>query len=165
MEDECSATTISVVPYSRIGKNLENATRAAEGGDRILALQIARGMFCQHQSKMLQRTILEYKASIQLQRRFTSEQLLAIYLNRAFFGGTLVGAESASRHYYGRRISELDIGQAAMIAGLLKAPRMYSPDLHPDRARARRDAVIALMINKGAITPAQGEAAIETDVK
>lgn len=163
--DECSSTTISVVPYSHLGQNLQNSTRAAEGNDRILAMQIARGMFCQYRGKTLERDLLECKASVQLQRRFTSDQLLAVFLNRAFFGDTLVGAESACRQYYGRSCSELDVGQAAMIARLLKSPHMYSPELHPDRARARRDAVIALMIKKGAITPAQGQAAMKTDVK
>jgi membrane peptidoglycan carboxypeptidase len=68
---------------------------------------------------------------------------LTIYLNRAYFGNDVVGVENASLHYYGKHASELNLPQAALIAGLIKAPAMCSPELHPDRAKMRRDAVIA----------------------
>jgi membrane peptidoglycan carboxypeptidase len=84
---------------------------------------------------MLKRHLLEYKTSIQMQRRFTPDQLATIYLNQADFGKDLVGAENASLHYYGKQASDLDIEQAAMVAGLLKSPIMYSPERHPERAK------------------------------
>jgi Transglycosylase len=159
----CSPTAVSAIPYGGLGQNLRNATRAAEGNDRALAWQIARRTLCNHRGKMLERHLLEYKTFVLLPHRFSSEQLLAIYLNTAPFGDGLVGVESASRRYYGRSCSELNISQAAMIAGLLKAPRMYSPESHPDRARARRDAVISAMVNEHTITMAQGQAALQSD--
>ncbi len=102
--------------------------------------------------------MLEYKASVQLRRRFTSEQLLTIYLNRAYFGNDLIGAESASLHYYGKHASELDVPQAALIAGLIKGPSRYSPERHPDRAKERRDEVIDAMLRNGSITAEQASA-------
>jgi membrane peptidoglycan carboxypeptidase len=82
-----------------------------------------------------------------------------MYLNRAHFGRDLIGVETASMHYFGKPASELDIPQAALIAGLLRAPTMYSPERHPDRAKARRDAVINAMLESGTITAEQAGAA------
>jgi penicillin-binding protein 1A len=114
---------------------------------------------------MLKRHLLEYKASVQMRRRFTPEQLLTIYLNQADFRKDLVGAENASLHYFGKHASDLDIGQAAMIAGLLKSPMMYSPERHPERAKERRDFVIQGMRSNGSITAEQAEAAEQSAVR
>jgi penicillin-binding protein 1A len=164
--DRCTASAIRVIPFASLGKDLQSATRAAEGdSEEVLALQVSRGLFCHSRMKELQRHLLEYKASVQLRRKFTFEQLLTIYLNRAYFGNDVVGVENASLHYYGKHASELDIPQAALIAGLIKAPAMYSPELHPDRAKMRRDAVIAAMLQRGTITAEQAEAAVQAAVR
>jgi membrane carboxypeptidase/penicillin-binding protein len=161
--DTCSRTAVRVIPYVSLGKNLQNATYAAEGkNDNLLALQISRSLFCESRTRMLKRQLLEYKVSVQLRRRFTSEQLLTIYLNRAHFGNDLIGVESASLHYYGKHASELDIPQAALIAGLIKAPTIYSPEGHPDRAKQRRDLVIDGMLKNGNITAEQATVAEQT---
>ena len=163
--DGCQALTISVIPEGAMGKNIRDATRAVEGSDRVLAMQIARGLFCNYQGRMLWRDVLEYKASIQLRHKFTPEELLTIYLNKGYFGDGLVGVDAASRHFYGKRPLELDLSQGAMVAGLLKAPRQYSPEFHPDKARTRRDAVIASMLNQEMITTVQAQAAMQSDIK
>jgi penicillin-binding protein 1A len=164
--DRCSGNPIQVIPAASVGKNLRNALRAAEGlNDEILALQVSRNLFCNSQMRMLKRHLLEYKAAVQMLRRFTSEQLVTIYLNQAPFGQDLVGAESASLHYYGKHASDLDIAQAAMIAGLLKSPTLYSPERHPERAKDRRDSVIQMMLRSGTITAEQAEAAEQSAVR
>jgi membrane carboxypeptidase/penicillin-binding protein len=166
VSDQCSSSPVQVIPSASIGNNLQIAARAAEGkNDQVLALQISRSMFCNSQTRMLKRHLLEYKASIQLRRRFTPEQLLTIYLNRAYFGNDLVGAENASQHYYGKHPSQLDIAQAALIAGLIKAPSIYSPERHPDRAKERRDTVIQAMLKNGTITAEQAEAAEQSALR
>jgi membrane carboxypeptidase/penicillin-binding protein len=164
---DCAEAEVTAIPFANLGGYVLKATRAAEGDDSFFSRRIALRLFCNYknQTQSLPRQLLELKASAQIQRRFTSEQILAIYLNGAYFGDRIFSIKDASQHYYGKGPSELDIGQAAMIAGLLKSPRMYSPELHPDRAKARRDEVISLMVYKGAITSAQGHAAIESDVK
>lgn len=163
--DGCSSSLVRVIPYDSIGSVLQSATRAAEGDSaETFALQIARGLFC-GSSRRLERQLLEYKASVRLRRRFTSEQLLTIYLNRAYFGHDLVGIENASLHYYGKHASDVDIPQAALVAGLLRAPAAYSPETHPDKARMRRDAVVATMLAKGAITAEQAKAAVQSAVR
>ncbi len=114
---------------------------------------------------MLKWHVLEYKASLQMRRRFTPLQLVTIYLNHADFGKDVVGAENASLHYYGKHASDLDIAQAAMIAGLLKSPMMYSPERHPERAKERRDFVIQKMLESGTITAEEAEAAKQSAVR
>jgi hypothetical protein len=81
---QCSDSPVQVIPSTFVSKNLRNAARAAEGkNDEVFARQISFDLFCDSQSRMLRRHVLEYKASVQLRRRFTPEQLLTIYLNRA----------------------------------------------------------------------------------
>jgi membrane peptidoglycan carboxypeptidase len=156
---------VQVIPSSSVGKNLQNAVRAAEGEyNATFALQISRSMFCNSRITMLKRHLLEYKAAVQLRRRFTPEQLLTIYLNRAYFGNNLIGAESASLHYYGKHPSELDVAQAALIAGLIKGPSIYSPERHPDRAKERRHLVIQAMLRNGTITSQQAEEAEQSSL-
>lgn len=113
------------------------------------------------------RHLLEYKASVQIRRRFTPEheQLVTISLNQADFVKDLVGAENASLHYYGKHAFDLDIAQAALIAGLLKSPMMYSPERHPERAKERRDFVIQGMLRNGTVTAEQSEAAEQCAVR
>ena len=166
VSDQCSATPIQVLPSASLGKNLRNVLRAAEGrNDEILAFQVSRKLFCDSGIRMLKRHLLEYKASVQMRRRFTPEQLVTIYLNQADFGKDLVGAENASLHYYGKHASELDVGQAAMIAGLLKSSMMYSPERHPEGAKERRDFVIQGMLRNSTITVEQAEAAEQSAVR
>ncbi len=166
VSDKCSANAIRVLPSASLGNNLRNALRAAEGqNDEILAFQVSRKLFCNSKMRMLKWHLMGYKASVQIQKRFTREQLVTIYLNQADFGQDLVGAENASLHYYGKHASDLDIAQAAMIAGLLKSPTMYSPERHPDRAKERRDFVIQGMLRSGTITAEQAEAAEQSAVR
>jgi penicillin-binding protein 1A len=166
VSDNCSAAPIRVVPSASVGNNLRDALRAAEGqNDEILALQVSRKLLRNSGLRMLKRHLLEYKASFQMRRRFTSEQLVTIYLNQADFGKDVVGAENASQHYYGKHSSDLDIAQAAMIAGLLKSPMMYSPERHPERAKERRDFVIQGMLTNGTITAEQAETAEQSTVR
>jgi hypothetical protein len=164
--DRCSTSSVRVISYDYLGRDLQNATRAAEGDSvEVFAVQISRGLFCGSHTKELERHLLEYKASVQLRRKFTFEQLLTIYLNQAYFGHDLVGAENASLHYYGKHASELDIPQAAMVAGLIRAPSIYSPETHPDRAKLRRDAVVGAMLARGAITAEEAKAAVQASVR
>ncbi len=166
VSDQCSANPIRVLPSASVGKNLRNALRAAEGqNDEILAFQVSRKLFCNSRIRMLKWHLLAYKASVQIRRRFTPEQLVTIYLNQADFGKDLVGAENASLHFYGKHASDLDIAQAAMIAGLLKSPNFYSPERHPERAKERRDSVIQGMFRSGTITAEQAEAAEQSAVR
>ncbi len=96
---QCSSTPVRVIPSTLVGKNLQNAARAAEGkNDEVLVRQVSFDLFCNSRTRMLKRHLLEYRASVQIRRRFTPDQLLTIFLNRAYFGNDLIGVEGAFLH-------------------------------------------------------------------
>lgn len=121
--------------------------------------RLARQMICGSRAGILRRELLELRTAIQLERRFSRDQLLDIYLNREYFGPGIYGAEQASRHYLGKHASELSISDAALLAGLIKSPARFSPTQHPDRALTRRNEVIDAMLQRGSIRPEEAEAA------
>jgi membrane peptidoglycan carboxypeptidase len=86
-----------------------------------------------------------------LERRFTTNQLLDIYLNRAYFGPGVYGIESAAERYLAKPASQLSLAEAALLVGLIRSPSMFSPLAHPDRALARRNEVIDAMVKRGSI--------------
>jgi hypothetical protein len=121
--------------------------------------QLARQMVCGSSGGNLQRTLTEIRTAIQLERHFTHDQLLDIYLNRAYFEPGICGAEEAALRYFGKRADELSIAEAALLAGLIARPAYYSPIRHPDRAIARRNEVIDAMFQRGSIKPEEAETA------
>ena len=91
----------------------------------------------------------------QIERRMSKDEILVEYLNRAPFGGNLVGAGAASWRYFGKACSLLSVSEAALLAGLPQSPNRYRPDRHPNAARARRNHVLDRMLAAGMITPQQ----------
>jgi penicillin-binding protein 1C len=90
--------------------------------------------------------------ALQLERRRTKDEILALYLDHAPFGGNLVGVRAASLSYFDREPEALSLGEAALLAGLPNAPSRLRPDRHPDRARVRRDTVLDRLRGNGLIT-------------
>jgi hypothetical protein len=121
--------------------------------------QLARQMVCGSKSHNLKRTLTEVRTALQLERRFTQDQLLDIYLNRAYFGPGIYGATEAARRYFGKSAADLTIAESALLAGLITHPAYYSPIQHPDRAIARRNDVIDAMLLRGSIKPGEATAA------
>lgn len=93
-------------------------------------------------------------AAIRLERCADKEAILTAYLNRAPYGGNLVGAEAAARRYFGKSASEVTLDEAALLAGLPKSPTLMNPFVHPERALARRNAVLERMREEGFISEA-----------
>lgn len=123
------------------------------------SLQLARQLHCGHPSRVLKRELNEFRTAIQLERRFTSQQLLDIYINRAHFGSGLYGIENASLHDFGKHAEELTISEAALLAGVVAAPSRYSVTQHPDRATERRNQVIDEMVQQGSISAQEAQKA------
>jgi penicillin-binding protein 1A len=92
-------------------------------------------------------------------RRFTKERILELYLNRVYFGGGTYGVEGAARRYFGRSSRSVTLTQAALLAGLLKAPSRYAPTRNVELASARVDVVLDNMVDAGFITTADASAA------
>ena len=118
-------------------------------------------------AQTVDRKLREIRLAIALEGVASKQEILAGYLNLAFFGNQINGVESASEYYYGIPASQLSIAQAAMLAAMLKSPNDYRPDnpANLDRAKSRRDYVIDNMVREGYITGDQAAAAKATPVK
>ena len=128
------------------------AGRFAQGGS-TLTQQLAKNLFLTP-DRTLARKVEELALALWLELRLSKHDILELYLNRVYFGGGAYGIEAASKRYFDRSARELTLGQAALIAGLLKAPSKYSPASSPGAARARSHVVLAKMVESGAISKA-----------
>ena len=139
--------------------------RVAEGGSTITQ-QLARTLFLSTDRTVL-RKLREAAIAVALERRFSKQRLLEAYVNHIYLGqhrGTAIhGFGRAAQFYFGRDISELTLGQSAMLVGIVRGPSVYSPHRHPERARARRDMVLRQMHAVGRLDDDRRDAALEAD--
>jgi 1A family penicillin-binding protein len=138
------------------------AGRAAQGGSTITQ-QLARQSFLSR-DKTLRRKVKEVLLAAQLEQNYTKEEILHFYLNKVYFGDGLHGVEAASLGYFGKHASELDVAEAALLAGLIQAPSLYAPSGNPERALARRGTVLHAMLQSGAIDRAAYDEAREAEL-
>lgn len=122
--------------------------------------QLARNVFL-NSNRTFDRKAREMVLAMALEWKFSKEQILELYLNKVYFGGGAYGIDSASRNFFSHSARELSLGEAAIIAGLVKAPSRYSPTADVKAAVGRANVVIAQMVKYGAITPGEAE---EVDV-
>jgi len=123
--------------------------RIRQGGSTITQ-QLARNMFLGHE-RTIKRKILEFALALKLEATFTKDEILERYLNQIYFGEGVYGVQSASRFFFGKNAKDVDINEAALLAGLPKNPNGYSPYKYPQRAEARRKIVLSAMLDNGVI--------------
>jgi len=123
--------------------------RAAQGGS-TLTQQLARQSFLTS-DKTLRRKVKEAILAWRLEREFTKDQLLELYLNKVYFGDGLYGVEAASLGFFGKHARDVDVAEAALLAGLVKSPSTYAPTINLERAVARRNVVLQAMRDTNAI--------------
>jgi penicillin-binding protein 1A len=133
------------------------AGEVVEGGSTITQ-QLVKNLFLTPE-RTFSRKIQEMFLAIWLETRLAKEEILAIYLNRVYFGAGAYGIENAARLYFDRPAERLDLAQAAMLAGLLKAPSRLSPTNDYEAAEARAAVVLAGMVDAGFLEPAEAEKA------
>jgi penicillin-binding protein 1A len=133
-----------------------------QGGSTITQ-QLARNIFLNN-NRTFTRKIREAILSIALETKFSKQQILELYLNKVYFGGGAYGIDSASRKFFGHPGDQLTLPEAAIIAGLVKAPSRYSPTADKAAAVSRAKVVVETMQDAGAITPAEAAAADFTKV-
>jgi len=136
---------------------------AVVNNDRVRATstitqQLARNIFLTN-NRSMGRKIKEGILALALERKFTKDQILELYLNRVYFGGGAYGIDAASRRFFGHSADHLTLGEAAIIAGLVKAPSNYSPTADVEAARARSKVVLKAMVDNGFITAGQAASA------
>jgi len=138
------------------------AGEAVQGGSTITQ-QLARQSV--GREKTLSRKLRELLFAAQLEHHFTKNEILELYLNKVYFGNGLYGAEAASRGYFGKKASELSLGEASLLAGLLKAPSSYDPSQAPQKAESRQAVVLKAMLECKAITKEQYDTAFKTQIE
>ncbi len=127
-------------------------------GASTLTMQLARNLFLSDE-RTATRKIQEAYLAIQIERAFTKEQIFTLYGNQIYLGSGMYGFEAASEFYFSKHAKDVNLTEAALLAGLPKGPVAFSPILNPDRALKRRNLVLSEMESDGVITHAQAEAA------
>jgi penicillin-binding protein 1A len=156
--------------YTHPGVDYKGLLRAAnqllvtgkkrQGGSTI-TMQVARN-FLLSKEKTFLRKLKEILLSLQIDKRYSKEQILELYLNKIYMGQRAYGLAAAAQIYYGKNLDELKLYQQAMIAGLPKAPSIYNPIVNPERAVERRDYVLRRMLELNLIQPKEYEQAVNT---
>jgi penicillin-binding protein 1A len=136
----------------------------AQQGASTITQQLARNLFLTP-DQTIRRKAQELVLAVWLERKFTKKQILSLYLNRVYFGEGAYGIEAASQRYFNEPAKDLTVGEAALLAGLMKGPSHYSPVSETDRAERRATIVLDKMVDTGAITAAQRDEAFRQPVR
>ncbi|WP_425374131.1 transglycosylase domain-containing protein, partial [Microvirga calopogonii] len=117
-------------------------------GGSTLTQQLAKNLFLT-QERTASRKIQEAILALWLERNYSKDQILELYLNRVYFGAGAYGVEAASQRYYGKSARNISLSEAAVLAGLVQSPSRLAPNRNPERAQARAELVIAAMNELG----------------
>lgn len=158
--------------YSHRGFDIQGILRAAfvtlrggglQGGSTITQQVVKNTLLSPERT--IPRKIKEFILSIQLERKYTKDQILQMYFNESPYGGQAWGAGAAAEMYFGKHVRDLTLSEASLIAGLPQAPSLYSPcGVYPENAKDRQKVVLLLMEKNGFITKEQKEEEINSDV-
>ena len=143
---------------------LANLGRVKSQGASTITMQVARNVYLSSE-KTFTRKIYEILLTFKLEHLLTKDQILEIYMNQIFLGNLAYGFAAASEAYFGKPLKSVSIAEAAMLAGLPKAPSAYNPISNPKRARARQQYIIERMEENGFITAQQAEQAKKEELK
>ncbi len=134
-----------------------NAGRLVQGGSTITQ-QVAKNLFLSN-ARTFRRKVQELILTVWLEQRFTKQEILEIYLNRVYLGAGAWGVDAGAKLFFGVPARQVELWQAALLAGLPRAPSRFNPNTNVQAAAARAREVLAAMVDTGAITPAQAQAA------
>ena len=144
--------------------SLANLGRAKSQGASTITMQVARNVYLSSE-KTFTRKIYEILLTTKLEHMLTKDQIFEIYLNQIYLGNRAYGFAAASEAYFGKPLKNISIAEAAMLAGLPKAPSAYNPIANPKRARSRQLYIIERMEEHGFITKAEAAAAKQEELK
>jgi len=136
--------------------------RVVEGGSTITQ-QLTKVLFLTP-DKSMERKLKEAVLALELERRYTKDRILEMYLNQVYFGHGAYGVEAAARTYYGKSVAELNVREAALLAGLPRAPTTYSPFEHSEAAKRRREVVLRRLVEYGALKDAEAKRLTRADL-
>ncbi len=130
--------------------------RSLKEGGSTLTQQLAKVVFLSPE-KTLKRKLMEAALAIKIEKNLSKKEILELYLNKVYFGHGAYGVEMAARTYFGKPVKKLNLAEASLIAGLVKAPTLYSPYNNLSRAKERQRLVLTRMVEEGYITKADEE--------
>lgn len=133
--------------------------RGVSQGGSTLTQQLAKNLFLT-QERTLARKLQEAELALWLERKYSKREILELYLNRVYFGSGAYGVEAAAQRYFGKSARQVTVGEAAMLAGLVKSPSRLAPNRNPEGAEKRAQTVLAAMADAKFITEAQAQAQI-----
>ncbi|SDX86509.1 penicillin-binding protein, 1A family [Paenibacillus sp. CF384] len=136
--------------------NVENMSR--KQGASTLTQQLARNLYLTHE-RTWSRKLKEAMYTIQLEMHYSKDEILALYLNQIYYGHGAYGAEAAAELYYGKHASELTLAESAMLAGIPKGPKYYSPYMDMKNAKDRQRTILQTMVDQGILLQPDAEAA------
>lgn len=131
---------------------------SAKQGASTLTQQLARNLYLTHE-RTWQRKLKEALYTVQLEMKYTKDDILSMYLNQIYYGHGSYGIEAASKLYFDKHASELTLAESAMLAGVPKGPKYYSPYLNMKNAKDRQYLILEAMVEGGSITKDQADAA------
>ncbi|HUS11043.1 MAG TPA: PBP1A family penicillin-binding protein [Pyrinomonadaceae bacterium] len=158
VEDARFYDHVGIDPIRIIGATWKNLTSDKVEGGSTLTQQLAKNLFLSKE-QTLKRKMNEWALALQIERYYTKNQIMELYANHIFLGANAYGVEAGAETYFGKPAKDMTIGEAALLAGIPKAPSEYSPTANPTRAKERRDLVLDLMAKNGFATQSEVDAA------
>ena len=152
-----SGFSIKAVMRAVVGK----LTGVSLGGGSTLTQQIAGTLYCDRTDMSYTRKLKELWWAIQVERRYSKNEILELYLNKIYFGGGTYGVNAASKYYFGHDATEITPAEAAILVIQLSNPAFYNPFDHPNRAMDRQQGVLTAMVDSGFITQAEADESFE----
>ncbi|HTG92601.1 MAG TPA: PBP1A family penicillin-binding protein [Pyrinomonadaceae bacterium] len=149
---------IGIDPIRIVGAAWKNITTDRVEGGSTLTQQLTKNLFLSKEQTYT-RKINEWILALQIERYYTKNQIMELYVNHMFLGANAYGMEAGAETYFGKQAKDLTLAEAALLAGVPKAPSEYSPTANPAKAKERRDLVLDLMAKNGFATQAEVDAA------
>ena len=149
---------IGIDPIRIMGAAWKNLTTDRVEGGSTLTQQLTKNLFLSKEQTYT-RKVNEWILALQIERYYTKNQIMELYANHMFLGANAYGMEAGAETYFGKQAKDLTLGEAALLAGIPKAPSDYSPTSNPGRAKERRDLVLDLMAKNGFVTQSEADAA------
>lgn len=168
IEDSRFYNHLGVDPIRIVGSFLANlrAGEITQGGSTITQQLIKLSVFStDFQDQTYERKAQEAWLALQLEQELTKEEILALYLNKVFYSNNTYGAKTAARNFFGKDIQNINLSEAALLAGLPQAPSDYDPYSDPEAAKERRDLVLAVMLDDDLISQQEHDEAVGQSIE
>lgn len=164
VEDARFYDHIGLDPIRITGVIIKNLTTGSREGGSTLTQQLAKNLFLTKEQSYA-RKVNEWLMALQIERFYTKNQIITMYANSIFLGARAYGLEAGAETYFGKQAKDLTLEEAALLAGIPRAPSQYAPTVNMERAKERRDLVLELMARNNFVSQAEADAAKAKPIK